>query len=357
MTKQHLSPFDALDAALASFRAARAAERNVSDDEPAPSAKSHQKPPVAMEVATLKAAENRHFSTEATKATSNHKIQVSKANPSEKKRRKDDSLSCEAGVARSLSSQVALVALVEEPQKSACFTVATSEATGGFGGRMADSCSFLPPAGACETFSEAILEVLEPPEPLQGHSKAAEPIDNLPADLQAVFDERAAIAEVDGGLGREAAERLARQEVTNGPVRDDVTSWKSWMQSRIAVWQARGWSGAEVLQIVWSEAECAWSLRHHPAANPNRCAGCGRWMLDAPGMTMLDGAVVHLGNPVQLDCLIVYGARWRQAASVALVALLKELAAIAEFEGGLDHEVVEWLAWAEVTGKSEGGAS
>ena len=80
-------------------------------------------------------------------------------------------------------------------------------------------------------------------------------------------------------------------------------------------------------------------------------------MLDAPGMTMLDGAVVHLGDPIQFDCLIVYGEQWRQAASGALVALLKERVAIAEFEGGLDREAAEWLTWAEVTGKFEGGAS
>lgn len=148
-----------------------------------------------------------------------------------------------------------------------------------------------------------------------------------------------------------------REKIGTGPVGDDPAAWLAWMQSRIAVWQARGLSGAEVSQIVWSEAECAWSLRHHPAADPNRCAGCGRWMLDAPGMSLLDGAVVHVGGPVQFDCLIVYGEQWRQAASAALVALLKERAAIAEVEGGLDREAAEWLAWAEVTGKSEGGAS
>jgi hypothetical protein len=341
---------DALDAALDAFQTAGATADGADPpgSDPRESAAVPLEPPVAPAVAPLEPAENHGFSTGATGATANHKIKDPEAHASDKA---DVLLHREPGVARSLSSQVAPVALVDKPQKSACFTGAIAGATGGSSGTMADSCGFLPPAGACETFSETISEVLKPPEPLPGHSEAAEPVDNLPADLQTVFDERAAIADVDGGLGREAAERLARQEVTSGPVRDDVTSWKSWMQSRIAVWQARGWSGAEVLQIVWSEAECAWSLRHHPAANPNRCAGCGRWMLDAPGMSLLDGAVVHVGGPVQLDCLIVYGEQWRQAASAALVALLKEQAAIAEVEGGLDHEVAEWLAWAEVTGK------
>jgi hypothetical protein len=42
--------------------------------------------------------------------------------------------------------------------------------------------------------------------------------------------------------------------------------------------------------------------------------------------------------------------------AVVLVALLKERVAIAEFEGGLDREAAEWLAWAEVTEKMEGAA-
>jgi len=41
-------------------------------------------------------------------------------------------------------------------------------------------------------------------------------------------------------------------------------------------------------------------------------------MLDSPGMTLLDGAVVHVG----FDCLIAHGVQWRQAASDALVSLL-----------------------------------
>jgi hypothetical protein len=141
------------------------------------------------------------------------------------------------------------------------------------------------------------------------------------ADLRALFDERAAIAEVDGGLDRETAERLARQEVTCGPAGDDVTAWRSWMHSRLPVWRARGLSAREAARLLWAEAESAWHLRHHPAADPDRCAGCGEWMLDGPGMRLLDGAVIHFGNPDRLDCLLLYGEAWRAAASAALVAL------------------------------------
>jgi hypothetical protein len=72
---------------------------------------------------------------------------------------------------------------------------------------------------------------------------------------------------------------------------------------------------------VWAEAESAWYLRHHPPPDPDRCAGCGEWLLDGPGMRFDDGTVVHFGNPARLDCLILYGEAWRGAASAALVKL------------------------------------
>src|SRR5690348_12969087 len=74
-------------------------------------------------------------------------------------------------------------------------------------------------------------------------------------DLQAIFDERAAIAEIDGGLDRAAAERLARKEVTSGPAGDDVTDWRTWMRSRLPVWRERGLSAREAARLVWAEAE------------------------------------------------------------------------------------------------------
>ena len=51
-----------------------------------------------------------------------------------------------------------------------------------------------------------------------GHVPAYPPvaIEDLPANLRAAFEERAAIAEFDGGLDRAAAERLAWAEVIGG---------------------------------------------------------------------------------------------------------------------------------------------
>jgi hypothetical protein len=48
--------------------------------------------------------------------------------------------------------------------------------------------------------------------------RGAAAVADLPADLRDAFEERAAIAEFDGGLDRAAAERLAWAEV----IREDV---------------------------------------------------------------------------------------------------------------------------------------
>jgi hypothetical protein len=150
---------------------------------------------------------------------------------------------------------------------------------------------------------------------------ASHELNGLPTDLRAAFKERAAIAEFDGGLDRDAAERLAWDEVNAGPIGDTLQAWRAWMNYRIRPWMARGCSRAEAMRSVWAEAEYVWHRRHGAAPHPDRCAGCGEWMLDGPGMMFDDGAVVHFGNPDRLDCLIIYGEAWRAAASAGLVVL------------------------------------
>ena len=147
------------------------------------------------------------------------------------------------------------------------------------------------------------------------------PVEILPASLKSAFEERAAIAQVDGGLDREAAKRLAWDEVNAGPIGDTLQAWRAWMNFRLRAWMARGLSLDEARRSMWSEAELKWHLRHGAPPDPDRCAGCGEWMLDGPGMRLLDGAVVHFGNPDRLNCLILYGETWRSAASAGLVAL------------------------------------
>jgi hypothetical protein len=106
-----------------------------------------------------------------------------------------------------------------------------------------------------------------------------------------------------------------------GPVDDTLKAWRAWMNRRLPVQMARGPSRAKAMGVVWTEAECIWHCRHGAPPDPDRCAGCGEWMLDGPGMRFKDGAVVHLGNPDRFDCLILYGQEWRATASAGLIAL------------------------------------
>lgn len=73
--------------------------------------------------------------------------------------------------------------------------------------------------------------------------------------------------------------------------------------------------------MVWGEAEWEWHQRHGARPDPDRCAGCGNRLAAGEGLRRLDGAVVHVGDPEQVECLAVYGAQWRGAASVKLMAL------------------------------------
>jgi TubC N-terminal docking domain len=146
----------------------------------------------------------------------------------------------------------------------------------------------------------------------------AEPVDYGPdavvADLKTVF--------TGDGLARHAAaERLARARGVDGPAGDDLPAWQSWMNRRYTVWRTRGFSQAEARRIVWGEAENAWHLRHQPVVDPDRCAGCGKRLPAGTGQRQIDGAVVHIGDPEQVECLAIHGAQWRSAASVGRMAL------------------------------------
>jgi hypothetical protein len=141
-----------------------------------------------------------------------------------------------------------------------------------------------------------------------------------------------------------------------GPVGDTPEAWRAWMNRRLPAWMARGLSRVKAMGIVWSEAEDIWHRRHGAPPDPDRCAGCGRRMLDALGMSLPDGAVVHVGDPAEFDCLIAYGVQWRQTASAALVSLLEEQAAVAEFAGGLARAAAERQTWTEMIGKPDGAA-
>jgi hypothetical protein len=138
--------------------------------------------------------------------------------------------------------------------------------------------------------------------------------DEVVADLKTAFT-------VDGPASHAAAERLGKARVADGPAGDDLPAWQAWMTRQYAWRRRRGFSRAEARRIVWGEAEWKWHLRHGPPPDPDHCAGCGMRILVGDGMRLLDGTMVHVGDPEVVECLAIYGAQYRSAASAGLVAL------------------------------------
>src|SRR3954453_6778109 len=93
------------------------------------------------------------------------------------------------------------------------------------------------------------------------------------------------------------------------------------MDARYRARLDKGWSRADALSAVRSEAEGEWHRPYAPPADPDHCAACGVLMLTSYGMRLSDGAVVCLDDIHGLSCLIRYGLHWRGIVREGLTAL------------------------------------
>jgi hypothetical protein len=82
-----------------------------------------------------------------------------------------------------------------------------------------------------------------------------------------------------------------------------------------------GWQRNEALSVTWGEAEVFWHERHGALPDRYHCAGCQSLLLGQATMALSDGARVHWDDEHGLDCLILYGRRWRGAAAAGLAEL------------------------------------
>jgi hypothetical protein len=112
-----------------------------------------------------------------------------------------------------------------------------------------------------------------------------------------------------------------RQPKNPAPASDAPDDWRQWLQDRTDYWLGLGYLPIEAGRIAWGEAENVWHWRHGAEPSLDRCAGCDALMLDDPGMSLPDGAAVHVGQDQGLECLIAYGQKWRGAAYVGLGAM------------------------------------
>jgi hypothetical protein len=100
-----------------------------------------------------------------------------------------------------------------------------------------------------------------------------------------------------------------------GPARSSGAC-RDLLRERANRWFGGALTVEEVVGRPWAECQEDWH-RRHAAPSRDHCAGCGCWMIDDPGMSLPDGAVVHLDG----DCLVEYGRRWRVAATLGLKAM------------------------------------
>jgi hypothetical protein len=93
------------------------------------------------------------------------------------------------------------------------------------------------------------------------------------------------------------------------------------MEDRVQGRMRLGWRRKAALSLAWGEAECIWHERHGARPEPHHCAGCQALLIDEVAMDLWGGACVHWDDAHGLDCLILYGQRWRGAAAAGLAKL------------------------------------
>jgi hypothetical protein len=79
-----------------------------------------------------------------------------------------------------------------------------------------------------------------------------------------------------------------------------------------------GYPRAKAELLAWREIEWRWHMAHGERVPPDLCAGCRRPIGMAKSLDLIDGARLHDSG---YDCLIRHGERWRRAATRALAAI------------------------------------
>jgi len=74
----------------------------------------------------------------------------------------------------------------------------------------------------------------------------------------------------------------------------------------------------EAARLAWGEMENQWHQLHGERIAPHYCAGCGELIGGLPSLEVGHGNRVHISD---LDCVILFGERWRAAATAALRVL------------------------------------
>jgi hypothetical protein len=103
------------------------------------------------------------------------------------------------------------------------------------------------------------------------------------------------------------------------PAERAAQRWRDGYAARISHWFLRGrrkWQDAEAL--AYAELLYEWHLLHGRQWPQLQCAGCGEPIADHRALTLADGNRVHFEA---MNCLLLYGDRWRGVAVAGLQRL------------------------------------
>ena len=100
----------------------------------------------------------------------------------------------------------------------------------------------------------------------------------------------------------------------------DPAFWRDLFEERAAIRQIDArYSRAEAERLAWGELQNRWHMGHGERVPPHLCAGCRQPVAKAATLDLIDSCRVH--DATGHDCLIRWGERWRGAATRALVAM------------------------------------
>jgi hypothetical protein len=98
----------------------------------------------------------------------------------------------------------------------------------------------------------------------------------------------------------------------------DVHRWQRRFTAKTFQWLAgnRDWEGAK--RLAWGDLQNEWHVKHGRRWPTWQCAGCDAPIGRLRALDLPDGNRVHF-EPI--DCLVMFGKRWRGAAIAALIEL------------------------------------
>jgi hypothetical protein len=97
----------------------------------------------------------------------------------------------------------------------------------------------------------------------------------------------------------------------------ETADWRARHREALAHWGILH-PVSEAAQLAWGELQVRWHRVGGERVPEWQCAGCGESIGCPPTLDLADGTRVHFDT---LSCVLLYGDRWRRAATQALCAL------------------------------------